>query len=324
MRNIIAHILVAVAAFVAAPSVTGAADRVVLVSWDGVRRDVLFDLLHWQSSDEMPRLCPHANREATVPVACGDWLTCLPILCGFQVIESNDVEGKPLTKTQHAQMLTGYGPQETGEIFNAGSARVPPGMTIYEHIALARPEIATVHLAGRKYVGRSIVGYAYDGGAVDLMLRRGNYDHPRYTGANTTERVVEGLEFLGGWPSFFYFIHYKTADEVGHVSSDKSETYREAIIANDEQLGRLLDLFYQRGVLDGTKFFVTTDHGFAGNVHINLENASVAQTWFASSDFDLDGSPATILDVTPTVLDAFGIDASQFTPPYRGRSLLQH
>ncbi|HXC49876.1 MAG TPA: alkaline phosphatase family protein [Candidatus Limnocylindrales bacterium] len=302
-----------------------AADRVVLVSWDGVRRDVLHELIEWQPFDAaVPEPCPSANRQPERPVRCGQWLTCMPNLCRFQIVDSSDVEGKPLTKPQHAQMLTGYGPRETGDITNAGTVAVPAGMTIYERLAEARPEVVTVHLGGLKYIGRSVIGNALDSGALGLSLKRGSYDHPRFTGANTTERVPQGLEFINNSTSFFYFIHYKTADVVAHNASDRSDSYREAIIANDTQLGRLLDLFDDFGVLDGTKVFVTTDHGFDGNSHVNLQNITVAQTWLASRDFDLMDGPATLLDVTPTVLDAFGIDAAQFTPAYRGHSRLRH
>jgi hypothetical protein len=301
-----------------------AADRVLLVSWDGVRRDVLHELLEWQPIDAAPEVCPHANRAGEIPTPCGQWLTCLPNLCRFQIIDSSDVEGKPLTKPQHAQMLTGYGPQETGDIANSGIVPVPPGMTIYERLAASRPDVVTAHPAGLKYIGRSVVGNALESGALTLMLRRGSYDHPRFTGANTTERAVEGFDYLYGSPSFFFFIHYKTADVVGHSSGDRSRAYREAIIANDDQLGRLLDQLSERAMLDGTRVYVTTDHGFDGIFHVNLDNVTVAQTWFASHDFDLAPAPATLLDVTPTILDAFGVDLALFTPPYRGHSLLRH
>ena len=78
-----------------------------------------------------------------------------------------------------------------------------------------------------------------------------------------------------------------------------------------------------RGILEGTEVFVTTDHGFDGNVHTNPLAESNMRTWFASRNKNLTG-PAVILDVTPTMLDALGIDISTANPPYRGVSRLVH
>jgi len=302
-----------------------AADRVVLISWDGVRRDVLHELIEFAPKETgWTTPCPGAARLPTRPVDCGQYWTCMPNLCKFQVIDSGDVENKPLTKPQHAQMLTGYGPVETGDLLNAGSDSVPPGMTVYERIKMARPEVVTVHIAGRKYIGRSVVGNALDSGALELSLRRGSYDHPRFTGANTTDRAEAGLQYITNSESFFFFIHYKTADVVGHLSSDRGDAYREAIIANDQQLGRLLAMLEDYGMLEGTKVYVTTDHGFDGKFHLSLETPSVSQTWIASRDFDLDTTePASILDVTPTVLDALGIETAGVAPHYRGQSRMK-
>jgi arylsulfatase A-like enzyme len=118
------------------------------------------------------------------------------------------------------------------------------------------------------------------------------------------------------------FVHYKAADVVAHRSGDQGKQYREAIIQNDVQLGDVLAMLSQRGLLNTTDVFVTTDHGFSGIFHVNPDLPEIAQTWLASRRSILGPGPATVLDVTPAVLDALGIDAAQFEPPYRGVSRL--
>lgn len=315
----------AAAAFLLASAIAGpaaAGDRVVLISWDGVRRDVLHELIEYQPIADEPVPCPSSDGMAAMPVACGDHWTCMPNLCRFQVIDSMDVEGKALTRPQHAQMLTGYGPEETGDITNSGRAGVPAGMTVYEHLAIERPDVLSVHLAGLKFIGEGIISHAMESGAIGLLLRRGARD--RYTGTNTTDQVKVGLDFIDAWPAFFFFIHYKAADVVGHRAGDRSKSYRQAIQNNDLQLGAVMQLLAEHGQLDGTKIYVTTDHGFDGIFHINRDTPSVSETWIASRDHDLLPGPATIQDMTPTILDDFGIDVTAMRPPYRGSSLLVH
>ncbi len=299
----------------------GAGDRVVLASWDGVRRDVLHELLQWQPLAEEPVPCPTSRLVTIYPVECNGYQTCLPNLCRFQIIDSNDTEGKPLTRPQHAQMLTGYGPRETGEITNSGTAGVPPGLTIYERIAAARPEVRTVHVGGLKYIGQGVIHWATALGALNLAMRRGSRD--QYTGENTTAQFQVGLDFIDGDP-FFFFIHFKAADVVGHRAGARSNQYREAIMQNDAQLGSMLEILADYGVLDSTQVYVTTDHGFDGIFHTNINHATVSQTWIASSAHDLQPENARILDVAPTLLDALGIDTGNAEPPYRGHSLLVH
>lgn len=310
-------VLAMVACAFATPGFAG--DRVVLVSWDGIRRDTLQELLEWQQPGEAPVACPSARHPAVMPTECNGYLTCLPTLCNFQIIDSTIVEGKPLTRPQHAQMLSGYGPAETGEITNAGTQGLPPGFTVYERIAAARPEVFTAHIAGRKFVGMGIIRWAVRSGALELDMRRGGRDN--YTGINTTKRVIEALDAIGDSP-FFLFVHYKAADVLAHSVGDGSRQYREAIIQNDVQLGAVLQLLVNRELLPSTEVYVTTDHGFHGIFHVNDEDPAIVDTWFASLRHDLTLVHSSILDVTPTVLTALGIPTDGIAPPYRGRSLL--
>ena len=295
-----------------------AADRVILLSWDGIRRDVLQELLHWQDLGETPVACPAAKRPATMPVACNGHLTCLPNICQMQIIDSNVVEGKPLTKPQHAQMLSGYGVVEVGEITNSGKKGLPQGYSIYERIAAVRPEVVTVHIGGNKFIGRAVIRFAKKFGQLQYAFKRGGRDG--YTGTGTTERITRfALPVIGNDP-FFLFMHYKAADVLAHRSSDNSKQYREAIIANDQQLGAIQQILADHGLND-TVIFITTDHGFDGIFHVNPATQSVVETWVATSDHSFQFNIASVLDVTPTILDTFGIDFTQFSPPYRGDSL---
>jgi hypothetical protein len=259
----------------------------------------------------------HAPR---IPTECNGYLTCLSTLCNFQIIGSSVVEGKPLTRPQHAQMLSGYGPAETGDITNAGKLSLPPGFTIYERIQAARPELFNVHIAGRKFVGQGIIRWAVDAGALDMDLRRGGRDD--YTGINTTARVVTALDAVGASP-FFMFVHYKAADVIGHRAGDRGRPYREAIIQNDIQLGEVMNLLATRELLPTTEVFVTTDHGFHGIFHLKEDDPAIIDTWFASLRHNLlPTSVGSVLDITPTMLTTLGIPLATAEPPYRGRTLV--
>jgi hypothetical protein len=320
LRACIGHALVVATAFILfLPPAATAADRVVLISWDGIRRDILQELLQWQEIGETPEACPSARHEPVMPTECNGYLTCLPALCNFQIIDSAVTEGKPLTRPQHAQMLSGYGPAETGEITNAGTRGMPPGYTVYERIAAARPEVFTAHIAGRKFVGKGIIRWAVKSGALKLDMRRGGRDS--YTGINTTKRVMQALDTIADSP-FFLFIHYKAADVLGHTVGDGSKQYREAIRQNDNQLGAVLQLLINRDLLPTTEIYVTTDHGFHGIFHVNPEDPAITQTWFASLRQDLGLVHNSVLDVTPTVLTTLGIPLDSASPPYRGASLV--
>lgn len=296
------------------------ADKLMLVSWDGASRHVVRELLFYQRASENPIACPAQRFAPVMPQRCGDYWSCLPNLCRFQVIDSWDSEGKPLTKPQHAQMLTGYSPKTTGVFRNSGAASVPEGYTIYERLKAARgPELKTIHIAGRKYVGMGVTGKAERNGAIDENARRGGPDNR--TGVNTTERALPLIEKYAGGP-FFFFVHYKEADVTAHLSSVDSAAYREALIQVDRELGVLLAALDANHAMPATSVIVTTDHGFTGRFHVSRDQTNL-ETFIAALNLELDGArTAKLLDVTPTILDYFGVDTRALNPSLEGRSLL--
>jgi hypothetical protein len=297
-----------------------AADKLMLVSWDGASRDVVRELMFYRRASENPRACPAQRFAPVMPQRCGDYWSCLPNLCRFQVIDSWDSEGKPLTKPQHAQMLTGYSPKTTGVFRNNGAASVPEGYTIYERLKAGRgPELKTIHIAGRKYVGMGVTSKAERSGAIDENARRGGPDNR--TGVNTTERALPLIEKYAGGP-FFFFVHYKEADVTAHLSSVDSAAYREALIQVDRELGVLLAALEANHAMPATSVIVTSDHGFTGRFHVSRDQTNL-DTFIAALNLELDGGQtAKLLDVTPTILDYFGVASEDLQPSLEGRSLL--
>lgn len=71
----------------------------------------------------------------------------------------------------------------------------------------------------------------------------------------TTDKALECLNtVLTPW---FFFVHYHWPDDMGHGYGSGSSTYREAIVAVDAQLARIIAV-----IPAGVQVVVTTDHGF--------------------------------------------------------------
>jgi arylsulfatase A-like enzyme len=130
------------------------------------------------------------------------------------------------------------------------------------------------------------------------------------------------LESVADGP-FFAFVHYKDPDATGHESGSANDAYHEAVVLMDERLADLIDTLGRLRAAESTLVLVTTDHGFDGRFHFARE-PQIVETWIAAHNGRLRTDiPAKLLDVTPTILDAFGIDASRISPPLEGVSLLE-
>jgi hypothetical protein len=297
-------------------------EGVILLSWDGIRRDTLDDLIHWQPGTETPRACPGADFFAPMPVPCGDFLTCMPTMCRLQKIDSWDPHGKTLTRPQHAQMLSGYGPDITTITLNR-RGRLPEGLSIHERIAeLVGPHVELVHIAMRKYASRGITTWARRNKVISRknLVGRGS---PGIDERATTRRAFDHLASVASQP-FFMFLHYKSADWAAHRAGSKSGRYRSALMHIDRRTGELLEYLSTLGIEQTTTVLITTDHGMNKRAHSNRDFASNRDTWIAASPSVLrEDLSASILDLTPTVLDLLGGDISNVSPPFEGKSLLK-
>jgi predicted AlkP superfamily pyrophosphatase or phosphodiesterase len=110
-----------------AEEATGSVKNAILISWDGVQREHLRELL---DAGQLPNLEALIAEGAIVEI---------------------DVTHKTDTKAGHAQMLTGYGPEVTGVFSNSVYRPIPKGYTIFERLedAFGDDGIATIMITGK-------------------------------------------------------------------------------------------------------------------------------------------------------------------------------
>ncbi len=294
--------------------------RVILISWDGVRRDTLYDLLDadpaepcWRDGDVFPVPTGRPNGQGE------PGYTCLPALAGakpadapaespayapYQVLGSHTTnEGETYTKPQHASLLTGYGVGVHGLWGNKTTGWVPVGSTIYERLMDAFDPVdpatgrrngyvfRTQHTADRKFVGTSIVYWARRSKALQVYTSHGNEGRGKpgplkYVATSFAKWQAEAAALGQESPSFFMFLHFKNPDTTGHVAGDGSRQYREATMLADARLYLLMEMLRSYGWQD-TAILVTTDHGFDGVWHSRPAGRIVFNTWLAAYNVTL-------------------------------------
>ena len=120
-------------------------DSVILISWDGVQRAHLLDLL---AQGRLPVLSSLMASGAFIPLRVTD--------------HSTD------TKAGHSEMLTGLGPAATGVYSNARYKPIPSGLTLFERLKdpLGAGGIATAAITGKWTNLAEILANA--GSAIDI------------------------------------------------------------------------------------------------------------------------------------------------------------
>jgi len=299
---------------------SGPYQRVVLVSWDGTQRDVLFDLLEktdpsvpcWQGGSVYPVETGRVN-SGGAPI-----YTCLPALGGgvpqdapegspsygaFQMIASHTTnDGATMTKPQHASMLTGMNCETHGLVGNVTKGNVPEGSTIYEILMNQFDPLdaegerngfifRTHSTSDRKYVGKAIYNYAYRSGALQIATGHGSSNSyspgPLLHAGRTFERWKQD-EITLGLPEtdFFMFLHFKAPDWGGHKNGDGHPAYRRIITETDRKLYTLMEMLEQYGWGDAA-ILVTTDHGFHKDHHHRDSGRDSFNTFLAAHNVTL-------------------------------------
>ncbi len=300
---------------------SGDYQRAVFVSWDGVRRDVLYDLL--EVSDP---LVPCWDNGDVFPVATGrvdaggaPIFTCLPALAGakptdapagspayapYQLFAAHTTnDGNTMTKPQHASMLTGQNTETHGLVGNRTKGQLAEGTTIFEYLMNTydpvQPDgrrdgtIFRTHMSSdRKYVGRALYRWAKKSKALQRATGHGNGKGTlpgplRHADKSFARWKAEEVELGLTETDFFMFLHFKTPDWSGHRNGADSRAYRRVITETDRKLYTLMDTLRTFGWGDAA-ILVTTDHGFNKVHHTRDAGRNVFNTWMGAYNVTLD------------------------------------
>ena len=312
----------------------GAPQNVILISWDGLDRPVVKELL---DKNKLPNLAALISEGS------------------MQEIE---VRGHPtVTKPGHAEMLTSLASETTGVYSNAKYEPIPEGDTIFERMQKflgGKDKIHTFMVTGKlAHVGGrgpdEIAAQGKKGGkagkkpgkrARDLPEGADNVPAAEKQGPekgepffltrkaldvfDAAQRDAEEtgplcLKYLEKYkdPRFLAFLHFSDPDHAGHKHGSDSKEYREAAEDCDKWLGKIVKWVKEQKLYDKTLIYVTTDHGFDPAAHTH---SHAPHSWLVTND-KLVTHGGTIADIPATILSRFGVDIDKLEPKLIGKPL---
>jgi len=309
--------------------------NVLIIGWDGVRRDRVQRML---DDGELPNL--------KKLVAQGSF------------VSTQVTAGETQTKPGWAEILTGYSSAKMGIYNNRNYQPIPKGYTIFERLKkhFGDAAIGTIFIGGKDYnigargpheicinclardpithkrtYANDIASFrnagTIDGAPPQWVSRLGD---PYFFSKDSIDVMTVGLGQAKNVAQsalaalnkyrlnkFIAFVHFEDPDEKGHLFGEQSSEYSDAIKNVDFWLGVIIKRLHGLGLSDRTSIYVTTDHGFDKGTFFH-DNAP--DTFLASNVRYLAAS-GDRLDVTPTILAGYGVDYNSFRPPLDGQSL---
>ncbi len=276
--------------------------NVVLIGWDGAQRAHMKEAI---ARGEMPALKSLSVEGALVDI---------------------DIRGVTDTNAGWSQILTGYYPEISGVYSNRRYRPIPEGYTVFERLreGFGPDNIKTIAVIGRKgnlstdgpdpANPRNLYGKPYHitKDHVDLFQNNVGSD------SKVCARALELLESCRGTP-FFIFVYFADIDHNGHKYGENSKEYNDALISSDRWTGKIVQKLKELGIYDRTLVYVTTDHGFDEGTKGHKNAPSV---FLATNDKKVKG-PGHREDITPTILNSYGVDLKKINPPLSGHPLNQ-
>lgn len=301
--------------------------NIILIGWDGAQRNHLKECL---DRDELPNLKK---------------LSCQGNLVAIDVLRTTD------TKSGWTQILTGYEPEITGVYSNSRYQPIPKGYTVFERLEqfFGSDNIATVAVIGKKghvdcegpvhrlltnrelkllnpkkkipdgtivtengkkYLDAPGKPYFYTKDGMDLFI------NGLETNTNVGSKALELLDEYSEKP-FFFFVHFAEVDHQGHKFGENSKEYNDALISCDNWTGEIMQKLRDLKLYDQTLIYVTADHGFDEGMR---NHSDAPYVFLATNDHQIIRR-GTRADITPTILDRFGVDLGKINPPLQGHPL---
>ncbi|MBT3283618.1 hypothetical protein HN807_00450 [Candidatus Bathyarchaeota archaeon] len=207
------------------------------------------------------------------------------------------------TKNGHATMLSGYLGTETG-IYGNGFVynQLPTGYSILEKAEkkYGSNEIATGFISG-KYKN---IYPVFNQTALEEL----DYVNiQEQTSEETGDLCLSFLEEYGE-THFSAFFHFRDPDKSGHRAGEGSVEWKNNLTLVDEQINRIIVKLNETGVLDRTKIYLTTDHGFLKKEKTHKHEPLI---WLLTNDMSTSiNRNSTILglqDIAPTICVAMDL-----------------
>jgi len=262
--------------------------NVILISWDGVQREHLYNMLE---EGKLPNLQSLIWEGGVADITVTDHTTD--------------------TKAGHSEMLSGYPPRITGVYNNKRFKPIPKGYTIFERLEkYSGGKIVTVMLTGKTHHLGGEKGEPY-------FITKRYIDVFDSNAAPATVVGPKALNYIEKYKNrqFFFFFHFSDPDSNGHKYGENSTQYENGIMACDLWLGKIIASLKEKGIYENTIIYVTADHGFdeGKKTHSN------APYVFIASNRKVRGGDQK--DIVPTILKDFGISISEMKPRLPGKSL---
>jgi len=259
----------------------------ILISWDGLDRSVVKELL---KDEKLPNLAALVKAGSLQDIQ----------------VKGHDTETRP----GHAEMLTGLAAEVTGIKSNFEGEAVPEGTTIFERLkkSLGKDGITTVMITGKAYVGTLVP--AGSRASID------SFDAGSRTAPTVGPLCLAALE-KHKQRRFFAFFHFLDPDSAGHGSGMDSKPYRQAAVTCDAWLGAMIELLKKEKLADATLIYVMADHGFDAGARVH---SNAPDSWLATNDRAVERG-GIIADVPATILARFGVEPDKLKPALLGRPL---
>ncbi len=273
-----------------APTITTPPRNIILIGWDGAQRNHVKESL---SRGELSNLKKLSSEGALVAI---------------------DIYRVTDTKAGWTQILTGYEPEVTGVFSNGRYEPIPRGYTVFERLEefFGARDFVTAAVIGKKEHIDADPGkpYYYTKNNMDVFINGLNEDE------KVGSKALELLEQYKDKP-FFFFVHFAEVDTRGHAFGENSKEYNDALISADRWTGNIVQKLKELNLYDKTLIYVTADHGFDEG----LQSHTDAPYVFLATNDPMVIRRGQRADITPTILDRFGLDLSKIEPPLDGHPL---
>jgi hypothetical protein len=290
-----------------AQSITDIDKRVILIIWDGAQRNHFLELYN---SDQLP------NLKSLVE---GGGLLRTDLIINTETCLSGSGDGYDMeTGPACSAMLTGYGYPVTQNQDNRYPNPIPAGLTFFERLKQAYPEVKTGIASNRNEDFWPLPPLQNAQSAMDFWW---------VAKSRNAQVVTKTIEFLNLYYSspFFLLVHLVTPDNAGHAYGENSAEFTITMIDADTRLGQIWAKVSELGISSDTAVLVTTDHGFdEDGIDHEVCTDDNRNMWIAANHSTVINNFAVSAyqtGIVPTLFDIFGMDKNAVEPAFPSQSL---